>query len=175
MKRITSILVFLAFLGLSVFGQEIQITGKVTSAEDGSALPGVSVIKKGTNTGVSTDVDGNYSISAASDATLIFSSIGMESQEVLVGGQTVIDVALEPEAIAMDEVVVTALGIQRSVKALGYSATQVGEDEIQVIGFEQRAVSIVRAARGYCKTVVEIFPKLGQISIPGLRIGYAQN
>ena len=134
MKRITSILVFLAFLGLSVFGQEIQITGKVTSAEDGSALPGVSVIIKGTSTGVSTDVDGNYSITASSDATLVFSSIGMESQEVLVGGQTVIDVALESEAIAMDEVVVTALGIQREVKALGYSATQVDGEEIQKSG-----------------------------------------
>ncbi len=132
MKRITSILVFLAFLGLSVFGQEVQITGKITSAEDGSALPGVSVIIKGTKSGVSTDVDGNYSISVASDATLVFTSIGMESQEVLIGGQTVIDLALEPDAIAMDEVVVTAFGISREKKSVAYQTESVSGEDLNV-------------------------------------------
>lgn len=130
MKRIASILVCLVMLGFNALAQDIQITGKVTSADDGSSLPGVSVVVKGTTTGTSTNIDGNFTITAPSEATLVFSSIGMETQEVVVGGQTVIDVTLTPEAISMDEVVVTAFGIQRDVKALGYSATQVGEDEI---------------------------------------------
>ncbi|MBN1598810.1 MAG: SusC/RagA family TonB-linked outer membrane protein [Bacteroidales bacterium] len=144
MKRITSILVCLAFLGLSVYGQDIQITGKVTSADDGSALPGVSVVIKGTQQGVSTNVDGNYSITAPSDATLVFTFVGMEDQEVQVGGQTTIDVQLTSGLVEVEEVVVVALGMRKDVKALGYSVTQVESDEITKAG----SSSALNALRG---------------------------
>lgn len=132
MKRITSILVFLVFIGCLAFAQEVQITGTVTSAEDGSPLPGVSILVKGTQNGTTTNVDGAYKISVNPDAILVLTFVGMQTQEVAVGGQTVINVVLEPEAIAVNEVVVTALGIQRSAKSLGYSVTAVNSDKANV-------------------------------------------
>ncbi len=110
MKRITSILVCLAFIGLSAFAQDIQITGKVTSADDGSLLPGVAVQIKGTSTGTATNIDGEYTIKAPSDATLLFSSIGVISQEVAVVGRSTIDVVMETEIAGLDEVIVIGYG-----------------------------------------------------------------
>jgi TonB-linked SusC/RagA family outer membrane protein len=132
MKRITSILVFLVFIGCLAFSQEVQITGTITSAEDGSVLPGVSVLVKGTQKGTTTDVDGKYKIAVTPDATLVFDFVGMQSQEVAVGQQTVINLAMESETLAVNEVVVTAIGIQRSVKSLGYSVTSVSSDKANV-------------------------------------------
>ena len=119
MKKIASFIVCLVFFGFNVIlAQDIQISGNVTSADDGSSLPGVSVIVQGTSVGTATDVDGNYSITVPPDAILVFSSVGMSTQEVAVAGQTVINVVLETEAVEMAEVVVTALGISREKKAL---------------------------------------------------------
>ncbi len=75
--------------------QDIQVKGTVTSAEDGSPLPGVYVKIKGTNTGAATDVDGKYQILVPADATLVFSFIGLKDHEVAVMGQTIIDVVME--------------------------------------------------------------------------------
>ena len=117
MRRIASMLVFLAFIGYSVLAQEVQITGKVTNADDGSVLPGVSVVVKGTTTGTTTNVDGTYSISVPPNATLVYSFVGMQSQEVAVGTQTVINVQMKTEVTGLEEVVVTALGITRQKKS----------------------------------------------------------
>ena len=131
MKRITSMLVCLMLFGsIAIHAQDIQIKGTVTSAEDGSPVPGVSVVIKGTKTGMATDVNGTYSLTAPSDATLVFSAVGMKQQEVPVAGQTTINVTMETEVVGLEEVVVTALGIKRSEKALGYAATQVTSEEI---------------------------------------------
>ncbi len=95
---------------LSSFQQVNQrtITGKVTNAEDGTPLPGVSVAIKGTSTGVATDAQGDYSINVpATGATLTFSFIGLKSVEVVVGANSVINVAMEPDATQLSEVVVT--------------------------------------------------------------------
>ncbi|MFO7370638.1 MAG: SusC/RagA family TonB-linked outer membrane protein [Bacteroidales bacterium] len=133
MKRITSLLVCLLLFGFSaMFGQNIQIKGTVTSADDGSTLPGVYVKIKGTNTGTATDVDGKYQVTAEDGATLVFTSIGFQELEVLVAGQSILDVALEQDVTHMDEVVVTALGIQRSQKSLGYSVSNVSADKANV-------------------------------------------
>ena len=75
-----------------VFAQDKIVSGRITAAEDGSGLPGVNVVLKGTATGTVTDVDGNFKISVTSDATLVFSFIGYQTQEVLVGNQDVIDI-----------------------------------------------------------------------------------
>lgn len=130
MKRITSLLVCFAMFGLSVLAQDVQITGKVTSADDGSILPGVSVVVKGTTIGTTSNINGEYSISTTLDATLVFSFIGMKSQEIEIGGQTSIDVAMEMDVTGLEEVVVTALGQTKAQKSLGYSVQSVATEEI---------------------------------------------
>ena len=111
---------------LSAYAQ--QISGTVTD-ENGVPLPGATVLVQGTSNGVSTDFDGNYSISASQGDTLVFSFVGYSSQSVVVGSSSTVNVSLEPDN-ALEEVVVTALGVQRNTKALGYSVTNVEGDEI---------------------------------------------
>ncbi|MCE7041901.1 SusC/RagA family TonB-linked outer membrane protein [Dyadobacter sp. CY312] len=112
----------------------VRITGKVTSSIDGAAMPGVNVLLKGTQTGTTTDASGSYSLDATdSEATLVFSYIGFNSIETKVGGRTVINVTLEEDVATLDEAVVTALGISRDKKSLGYGVTQVkGADIVNV-------------------------------------------
>ncbi|MCY1634801.1 SusC/RagA family TonB-linked outer membrane protein [Marinifilum sp. D737] len=134
MKKMIGLFVCLIFMGLQVVNaQSKQISGTVTSAEDGLGMPGVSVVIKGTTIGASTDIDGKYSLEASPEDVLMFSFVGMVTQEVTVGQKTVIDVVLETESIGVDEVVVTALGITREKKALGYAAQEVGGDELNQI------------------------------------------
>jgi TonB-linked SusC/RagA family outer membrane protein len=131
MKRITSMLVCLFLFGFTaIFAQDIQLKGKITSADDGSALPGVSIVVKGTTTGVASDVNGNFTLTVPSDATIMVSSVGYTTQELQVAGKTVINVALTSEVLAVDEVVVTALGIARTKKSLGYAVQEIASDDI---------------------------------------------
>ena len=131
MKRIALLLMFFA-IGLNVlWAQTREIRGTVTSADDGSSMPGVSVSVKGTTLGTITDMDGAYNLRVPQDArSLVFSFVGMVTQEVALGNQSTLNVKLESQNIAVDEVVVTALGIKRSEKSIGYSASTVGSDEI---------------------------------------------
>jgi len=103
--------------------QEIEVKGKV-SDQSGMALPGVSVVIKETSKGVLTDFDGNFNINVEKGSTLTFSYLGLKSKDILVTSNNFITVILEEDAQALNEVVVTALGIKRDKKALGY-ATQV--------------------------------------------------
>ena len=119
---------FLMFFALTLSAYAQQITGTV-SDENGVPLPGATVIVQGTSNGVSTDFDGNYSITASQGDTLVFSFVGYTSQSVAVSSSTTLNVSLEPDN-ALDEVVVTALGVQRNTKALGYSVTNVDGDEL---------------------------------------------
>ncbi|WP_031528645.1 SusC/RagA family TonB-linked outer membrane protein [Dyadobacter crusticola] len=126
--RLLYMLVFLA-MGTSSFAQEIDVTGKVTSAADASPLPGASVLIKGTTTGVPTDAEGNYAIRVPSgQAVLVFSMIGMTAQEITVGTQTVINVGLEEDAKALNEVVVVGYGTQRKLDVTGSVVQIKGED-----------------------------------------------
>lgn len=101
------------------------VKGKVTD-ESGAGLPGVNVVVKGTSTGTTTDISGSYSLNASSaSAVLVFSFVGYLSQEIAVGGRSTIDVSLAVDNKSLEEVVVTALGIRRETKALGYSVTKV--------------------------------------------------
>jgi TonB-linked SusC/RagA family outer membrane protein len=112
--------------------QETKVTGKVTSAEDGLPLVGVAVIVKGTTIGVSTDQNGYYSISVPSTAqTLVFSFLGMETFEAPIQQRSVIDVVLKPSFTAVEEVVVTALGLSREKKALGYSVGELTSEAVE--------------------------------------------
>ena len=112
LKRL--LLLLLAFSSAhGAYSQTRVISGKVTSAEDGSAIPGVNIVVKNTTSGSVTDVDGNYSISVTDDATLVFSSIGFATVEVAVGDRSVVDVALSPDIQSLSEVVIVGYGSQR--------------------------------------------------------------
>ena len=114
----------------ALFAQR-TVTGTVTSSEDGQPLPGVNVIVQGTVTGSITGGDGTYSVDIpAGNVSLQFSFIGYTVQVIPVGSSTVINAVMEPSAFEMDEVVVTALGIQRQEKTLTYATQTVDADEL---------------------------------------------
>jgi TonB-linked SusC/RagA family outer membrane protein len=110
--------------------QERVVSGKVTSSEDGSPIPGVNVILSGTTTGTITDAEGTYRMSVPQEGgTIIFSFVGMKSIEVAMGSQSVIDVQMESDFQELGEVVVTALGSERNASSIVYANQTVkGED-----------------------------------------------
>jgi TonB-linked SusC/RagA family outer membrane protein len=118
-------------MSFAVMAQGKKITGKVTSSDDGSGLPGVSVQVKGTSKGSQTDVDGNYSIEAATGSTLVFSFVGMNTKEVKLGSQSIVNESLEADTKQLSEVVVTAIGIQREKRALAYAVSTVNAENLQ--------------------------------------------
>lgn len=132
MRKITLMLVFLLVAGISgVFAQSRTVTGKVTSSQDGLGIPGVTVMVKGTTIGSISDFDGNYEINVRPEhRTLVFSYISMKSQEVALGTQTSINIVMEPDVFQIDEVVVTAIGVSRETKALGYAVQSVESEAI---------------------------------------------
>lgn len=145
MKRIALLFAFYA-IGLGVlWAQTKEITGKVSSADDGGSLPGVSVAVKGTTLGTITDIEGTYRIKVTPEAqTLVFSFVGMSTQEIIIGNQSVINVQLNSETIGVEEVVVTAMGISRAAKSVGYASTTVSGDDISA----SQAVNPMNALQG---------------------------
>ena len=126
MRKLTILLVFLLFAGLQAAFAQRTVSGSVTKSTDNTPLPGVTVVVKGTTTGNITGADGRFTITVPNDqAVLQFSFIGFESKEVPVGSQSTVNVSLDESTLQMEEVVVTALGIKREAKSLGYSATAV--------------------------------------------------
>ncbi|MFB6341835.1 SusC/RagA family TonB-linked outer membrane protein [Saccharicrinis sp. FJH62] len=131
MRKLLLMFTWLFCVMAFVNAQTKQITGTVYSSEDGGTLPGVTIQVKGTTLGTISDADGKYSIQVPDDAAVLsFSFVGMETMDVEIGSKTTINVTLEPSQVSIDEVVVTALGIKRKEKALGYAATSVNSDEI---------------------------------------------
>ena len=132
MKKITLFLAFFVFVGVNLLQAQQKVTGVITSSEDGSPIPGVNVVVKDQPTiGTATDIEGRYTLTVPSGANvLLFTSIGMEDKEVEINGQSEINLTMEPAFLTVDEVVVTALGISREKKALGYSVQEVGGEEI---------------------------------------------
>ena len=120
------LLCFSLVFTLSVWAQERVITGKVSSSDDGSALPGVNVVIKGTTNGTVTDADGKYSLSIpSSGGSLVFSFIGLKTSEIEVGDRTVVDIQLGLDVTQLSEIVVTAQGIEREQKSLGFAQTTI--------------------------------------------------
>ena len=142
-KICTSFLLFFA-LTLSAYAQ--QISGTV-SDENGVPLPGATVVVEGTSTGVSTDFDGNYSIDASQGDVLVFSYVGYQSQSVTVGTSSTVDVSLEPDSL-LDEVVVTALGLTREKKSLGYSVSEITSEQVNTIKDHNLANALVGKVAG---------------------------
>lgn len=130
-RRLISVLTVL-LMTVSLFAQQKIVNGNV-SDEAGNSLIGVSVVKKGSTYGTTTNQTGNYSLSASSGEVLLFSYIGMQTQEVIVGSGSVYNVILREDSRVIDEVVVTALGIKREQKALGYSVQTVSGEALQKV------------------------------------------
>lgn len=134
-KKIHYLLMFVAMFCLNgLFAQNRTISGTVTESESGVPLPGVNVVEKGTNNGTSTDFDGNFTITVNSNnATLVFTSLGYTTKEISAGNAATLNVSLSEDAEQLGEVVVTALGVKRNTKALGYSVTQVAGQEMNTV------------------------------------------
>lgn len=131
MKKIVLLITVVFFtLVQSSFAQSRKIKGKVTDASDGSTLAGVTVKVKGSNSGTSTNADGEYSVDVNSGSTLVFSYIGYKALEKEVGNASEINVAMEASSDNLDEVVVTALGISREKKTLVYATQQLKTKEL---------------------------------------------
>ena len=124
-------LVFLLFAVVQVALAQRSVSGRVFKSADNTPLPGVTVVVKGTTTGTISDAEGRFTITVPDDqAVLQLSFIGYSSKDVIVGSQSTVNVSLEESTLLMEEVVVTALGIRREAKSLGYSATAVNTDQI---------------------------------------------
>jgi len=143
MKKYLLFLLPLLF-SLTALSQETQVTGKVISAEDGLPIPGVNVVVENTTKGTTTDVDGNYSLRLASgENTLVFSFVGFKSVIAQVAGRSVIDITLQSDVTALDEIVVVGYGEQRKIDITG-SVANIGGEEIT----RQPSVNPISALQG---------------------------
>jgi len=127
MKRILFVL-YCSLFSLNIFAQEVMVSGTVTAEEDGESLPGVSVVVQGTTNGTITDLDGNYSITAPTFGTLVFSYVGMKTRKIEVDAQATIHVSLAKDAFDVDEVVVVGYGVQKKILTTGANLNVKGED-----------------------------------------------
>jgi TonB-linked SusC/RagA family outer membrane protein len=142
-KRLLGFLVLFLVAGVSVMAQQ-SVSGRVTSA-DGSPLPGVSVLVKGTTTGTSTDVEGRFTLSVPDNSSvLVLSFIGFTTQEITVGTQTNISVQMTEDTQELGEVVVTAFGLEREKKSLTYTTQEVNTEELA----QARELNIVNSLSG---------------------------
>jgi TonB-linked SusC/RagA family outer membrane protein len=117
-------------LSFSLLAQS-TVTGKVTEAETGEPIIGASVQVKGTSKGTTSDLDGNYTVELApGENTLVFSFVGYTTTEIAVNGQASLNVSLQTDAVGLNEVTVTALGISRETKSLGYAVQEVGGENL---------------------------------------------
>ncbi len=159
MKRLLLFGLLLSWVGvIPLQAQQQTVSGQVTAVEDGTGLPGVNILVKGTTTGTTSDVDGNYKLNVPSgDATLVFSFVGYQSMEVPVSGRSAINVQLEADVSQLQEVVVTAFGIEREKKALGYSVTEVEGQSVT----EARENNVVNSLAGRVAGVVVSSPATG--------------
>ncbi len=126
--RSTLLLLFLILTSFTFLNAQTTVTGTVTGAEDDAPMPGVNIIEKGTTNGAITNSDGTYSISVPADAVLMFSFVGMVSQEITVGVQTIIDIVLESGSTALDEIVVIGYGTASKATLTGAVASIRGDE-----------------------------------------------
>lgn len=142
MKKCLLQILVLLFASAPAFAQ--VVSGKVTSNADGQPLAGVSILVKGTSSGTTTDTDGNFSVNATSDQTLVVSFIGFATREIAVGNSTTLSITLQEDVSQLNEVVVTALGIEREKKELGYAVQDVNGDQLT----QSRDVNVANALAG---------------------------
>jgi len=146
MRKVLVILTMCLAFTVSAMAQ-LTVTGRVTG-DDGLGIPGASVLEKGTTNGTVTNVDGNYSLRVGNNATLVFSFMGYSTQEIQVQGRSAVNVSLAVSSLTVDEVVVTALGISRERKALGYAMTTINAMELTKVGSSNFASALYGKAPG---------------------------
>ena len=143
MKRKLMLLMTCLFVGIGLVNAQIsKVTGTVISEEDGLPIVGASIVVKGTSTGTITDMDGKFTLENPPNSakTLMVSFIGLRTQEVAI--QSIVNVVLKPEAEILDELVVTAMGIKRDRKALGYAAQDLKAEQLNKSGTTSLASAI---------------------------------
>jgi TonB-linked SusC/RagA family outer membrane protein len=160
MKKIAFFLSIMFFMGtVFVHAQTKAITGTVISAEDDQPIPGVSVSVKGTTLGTITNLDGGFELIVPQDSkTLVFSFIGMKNYEMEIGNQTNFSIKMETDVFGIDEVVVTALGVSRDKKSLGYAVQDVQGDELSKVRTQNVVSSLTGRVAG-----VQITTATGQM------------
>jgi TonB-dependent starch-binding outer membrane protein SusC len=125
--KVTTLLVPLLLFSLWSFGQALSVRGTVNDAT-GAPIPGVTVVVKGTSQGTITDIDGNYSLREVNNnGVLVFSFVGMTTQEIAIGGRTEIPVVLSPDYTDLEEVVVVGYGVQRKEAVTGSVVSMSGD------------------------------------------------
>ncbi|CAG5068355.1 TonB-dependent receptor P3 [Dyadobacter sp. CECT 9623] len=144
MRKVLLLLLWVCLCSPVAFAQVRQLTGKILAAEDGLGLAGASVILKGTNVGTNADADGNFTFSVPGDGTLVVSYVGFLIKELPIGNQTQFDIKLEADTRQLSEVVVTAFGIEREKKALGYTVQEVKGSALT----ESRSTNVANALSG---------------------------
>jgi TonB-linked SusC/RagA family outer membrane protein len=147
-KGVFLIMLLCAF-AFSGMAQMRTITGTVTSSEDSGPLPGATISEKGGNSGVTTDVNGKYSITVDQNATtLVFKFVGFKTVEKEIGSNSSIDLSLDVDALKLDEVVVTALGISKDKRALGYAVSEITAEDMANSGEQNVIQSLAAKAPG---------------------------
>lgn len=171
MRKFAMMLALLIFAGVQVVLAQTTVTGTVTSSEDNAGIPGATVIVKGTTVGITTDLSGKYSLRIPEGGKILqVSFVGMKTKEVTIGSQSVINITLEPDVMNIEGVVVTALGISKERKALGYSAQEVSSEDLTRSGSSNLSSALQGKLSG-----VEIKPSSGmpgassQVVIRGAR------
>ena len=144
MRKTLPLLLLACFFCTFAHAQVRNIAGKVTSSDDGLGLAGASIIYKGTNVGTNADADGKFSFSIPGDGTLVISYVGFLIKEIQVGNQTTFDIKLDADTRQLSEVVVTAFGIEREKKALGYTVQEVKGSALT----ESRSSNVANALSG---------------------------
>ena len=137
------LLLFLVFAMSSFTGSAQNVSGTISNKE-GEKLANVTVTVKGTTIGTASNADGKFTINVSGKAILVFSSVGYGTQEIPIGGRLAIDIVLAKDLRNLDEIVVTALGIKKQARGLGYSVTNVKTDELTV----NRTPNVINALQG---------------------------
>ncbi|MCF0070519.1 SusC/RagA family TonB-linked outer membrane protein [Dyadobacter sp. CY261] len=144
MRKVLLLFIWVCLCSPVAYAQVRQLTGKVTAAEDGLGLAGASIIYKGTNVGTNADAEGNFSFSVPDDGVLVISYVGFLIKEMPIGNQTKFDIKLDADTRQLAEVVVTAFGIEREKKALGYTVQEVKGSALT----ESRSTNVANALSG---------------------------
>ncbi|MEO6285097.1 MAG: SusC/RagA family TonB-linked outer membrane protein [Dyadobacter sp.] len=144
MRKVLLLLLWVCLCSPAAFAQVRQLSGKISAADDGLGLAGASVIYKGTNVGTNADADGKFSFSVPGDGVLVVSYVGFLIKEIAIGNQTQFDIKLDADTRQLAEVVVTAFGIEREKKALGYTVQEVKGSALT----ESRSTNVANALSG---------------------------
>lgn len=145
-KKLLMLVALLSAISMNVMAQ--TVSGRVSSSADGSDAPGVNVNVKGSSAATLTNASGEYQISASPTSTLVFTAVGYVTQEVAVNGRTVVNVTLEEDNTLLNEVVVTALGVARQQRSLGYATTTIKSTELVKVGNTNVAAALYGKAPG---------------------------